>query len=86
MIQLFIVFVQMLTQILSLAILVRAVLSWFPVSRGNPLVDILFQITEPVLAPIRRVLPSMGMMDLSPLVAILLLQFIGDAVRLAGRV
>jgi YggT family protein len=85
-IQLFIVFVQMLTQILSLAILVRAVLSWFPVSRGNPLVDILFQITEPVLAPIRRVLPSMGMMDLSPLVAILLLQFIGDAVRLAGRV
>ena len=85
MIQLFIVFVQMLTQMLSLAILARAVLSWFPNMRNNPFSDILMQITEPVLAPIRRVLPSMGGMDLSPLVAILLLQFVGDAVRLAGR-
>lgn len=79
----FIRFVDILTQVLSYAILIRAILSWFPnVPRDNPLVEVLYQITEPVLGPIRRLLPSMGGIDLSPLVAFFVLKLLSDAVAM----
>ena len=59
--------------ILLLAIFVRAILSWFPIARDNPLVVVVFQVTEPVLGPIRKVLPRMGAIDLSPMVAMFLI-------------
>ncbi len=64
-----------LTQVLLLAIFARAILSWFPIGtqRDNPIVGLLYQITEPVLAPLRSIIPRVGMMDLSPMVAILIL-------------
>lgn len=46
----------------------------------NPLVVVLFQITEPILAPLRRFIPRLGMFDLTPMIAILLLQFLGQAI------
>jgi YggT family protein len=65
-------------QVLSLVfwiLIVRAILSW--VSQGNnPMELVMLQLTEPFLAPIRRVLPAMGGLDLSVLVAILAIQFI----------
>ena len=63
-----------------IAILIRAVLSWFPVSRENPFVQVVYQVTEPVLAPLRRIVPTFGFMDLTPLVAIFLLQMINSIV------
>ena len=63
----------LIIQLLLLAIFVRAILSWFPIGRDNPVVIIVFQITEPILVPIRRFLPSTGSIDLSPMVAMLLL-------------
>ena len=69
-------FVNLLVLALYIAILARVLLSWFPIRPGNPLIPVIrivYQITEPILAPIRRVLPSMGMLDLSPMVAIILL-------------
>ena len=74
-------FVALLTQILTLAIFVRAILSWFPISRDNPFVEVIVQVTEPVLGPIRRVMPLMGSIDFSPLVAIILLQMISSVVE-----
>ena len=65
-----ITFVQILGQVLWIALLARVVLSWVSLSPTNPFVVIVYQITEPILAPIRRVLPRMGMMDLSPMVAL----------------
>ncbi|PJG85718.1 YggT family protein [Conservatibacter flavescens] len=54
-------------EILFWSILIRAILSWF--SRGNsPLEYTLYQITEPVLGPIRRLLPSTGMIDFSVMI------------------
>lgn len=50
----------------------RAVLSWFPMNPGSalaPIARILVDITEPVLAPLRRVIPQAGVIDLSFLVA-----------------
>lgn len=69
-------FVSILTTILSIAIVGRSVLSWVDLGPSNPLVIIIFQITEPVLAPIRRVLPNFGGLDLSPLAAIVGLNII----------
>jgi YggT family protein len=69
-------FVELLFNILSLAILIRALLSWFNLPPGNPLVTLLFDITEPILAPLRRVVPRIGMMDITPVVALLLMNFI----------
>lgn len=72
----FSLFVTLVAQILTLAIFARAILSWFPMSPSGPLITILYQLTEPILAPLRRIIPSFGMIDISPLVAILLLQAI----------
>ncbi len=72
-------FVDALFTILFWAIIARSLLSWFPVRPGNPfhpLAVILFQITEPILGPLRRIIPTIGMIDISPVVALLLLQFI----------
>ena len=70
--------------VLTLAIIARALLSWFPnLDRRNPLVDFLFTITEPVLAPIRSVMPRGMMIDFSPMIAIVLIQAI-SRVLLSG--
>ncbi|HCV00277.1 MAG: hypothetical protein CL897_03130 [Dehalococcoidia bacterium] len=59
--------------ILTWAIVARALISWLPIDQSSTVYQVLLRITEPVIDPIRRVLPSTGMMDLSPLAAILLL-------------
>lgn len=72
-------FVDVLFNILIFAIIGRALLSWFPMGPTNPfrpLAVILIQITEPILGPMRRVIPMIGMFDISPIVAFFLLQFI----------
>jgi YggT family protein len=69
-------FLALLLQVLWLAILVRVILSWFPVDPSNPIIRIVWEVTEPVLAPIRRVIPRIGMFDLSPLAAFLLISFL----------
>lgn len=61
-----------------LAIIGRAILSWFAVSPYHPVSVFLTRITEPVLAPLRRYIPRMGMLDLTPLVAILLVQIVRE--------
>jgi YggT family protein len=50
-------------------ILVRVLLSWISLERSNPVVPLIFQLTEPVLQPLRRVLPAIGGFDLSPIAA-----------------
>ena len=71
---------------LYLVILARVILSWFPnVSYKNPIVQFVYAVTEPILSPIRRVLPKTGLFDFTPMVAIIvifivqqvLLQFFG---------
>lgn len=61
--------VQTLFQVYSFILLARVLITWFQVDPYNPIVRILYQLTEPLLAPIRRLLPQTGMMDFSPIVA-----------------
>ncbi|MBX5445942.1 YggT family protein [Sphaerobacter sp.] len=59
--------------VMQFAIIARALLSWFDRGMRSPVAQILVQITEPIMAPIRRVLPTAGFIDFSPIVAILLI-------------
>jgi len=73
-------FISLLFQILGLAIFLRAIISWFHLAPDNPIQVILVQITEPILAPLRRIVPSLGMIDITPWVAIILLQVLGQLI------
>lgn len=68
-------FIELLTaagKIIFWMIIIRAILSW--VSQGrNPIDHLLFQLTEPLMAPIRRVIPAMGGLDFSAMIVILIL-------------
>jgi YggT family protein len=58
----------------QVAIFAYALLSWVSPGRGNPAAQLLSRLCEPLLAPIRRVLPALGGLDLSPLIALIGLQ------------
>lgn len=61
--------------ILFWLVLIRALLSWVNPDPFNPIVRFLDSVTEPILAPIRRVIPSMGI-DFSPIIAALAIYFV----------
>ncbi len=69
-------FLRLLCEALTIAIFLRVVLSWVSPGQTNMLVNILYQVTEPILAPLRRIIPRVGMLDFSPMAAIVLLQLI----------
>ena len=69
-------FVDIITWALTIAIFGRVIMSWVSPRGNDPVTMILFQITEPILGPIRRVMPQLGMFDLSPLVALIILNYL----------
>jgi YggT family protein len=71
-------FISILATVLTLAIIIRALMSWFMPANGNSLTRVLMDITEPILRPIRRVLPPVGGFDFSPILAIILIQVVSS--------
>jgi YggT family protein len=67
-------FVTTLARVLNAAIMIRILLSWFPIDRNNRLIVILYEITEPILGPIRRLIPGLAGFDISPILALVLIQ------------
>ena len=63
-----------LVDLYSLVILAAVVMSWVRVDLRNPLARIVYNLSEPVLAPLRQVLPVMGGLDFSPMVVLLALR------------
>ena len=61
----------LVANVLTLLLLARVVISWVAPLSTNPLVLLVYRLTEPVLAPIRNLLPPMGGMDFSPVVVLL---------------
>jgi YggT family protein len=57
-------------------LLADCILSWFPSTRGNALARLVRTVCSPLLQPFRAILPSLGGLDFSPLLAILLLTFL----------
>jgi len=69
--------VNLFFNILTWLILARVILSWIPTRGKNPLVRMVYEFTEPLLAPFRKIMPRTGMpIDLSPFLAYLVLQLL----------
>lgn len=62
--------------LLDLAILLRVLFSWINADLFNPLVRFIYQVTEPLLAPLRRIIPPFGGLDVTPVVALLILDLV----------
>lgn len=69
-------FLGILLEGLALIILLRVVISWMSPGQTNQLTSILYLVTEPILAPLRRILPRFGRLDLSPMAAWIILQIL----------
>ena len=66
--------VRSLVIILIVAIFARVLLSWFPTAnRLNPMVALIYQITEPILRPLRSIIPRFGIFDFTPTIALFIL-------------
>lgn len=73
-------FVDVLFNVLIFAILIDALISWFPISPNSPIVRLLDDITEPILAPLRQVVPRLGMFDITPIVAMFILEILQNII------
>lgn len=65
-----------LLTIYTFIIIARAIISWVSPDPYNPLVNFLYRTTEPILFRVRSFLPALGGIDLSPLVVLLIVQFL----------
>jgi YggT family protein len=69
----------------SWAMIIYILLSWFPNARENAVGRFLARICEPYLEPFRRIIPPFGMMDISPIVAFIVLNLARSGLaRIAG--
>ena len=71
----------MLVNIYFFALLGMIILSWVAAGSRHPAIYLLYQITEPVMAPFRKVLPAMGGLDFSPILVFILINIIQIALR-----
>lgn len=77
--------VQLIFNVIGFLILIRILMSWLPmagirIDPYNPIVQFLVQSTDIFLEPFRRLIPPMGGIDFSPIVAILVIQLVGNLV------
>ena len=67
--------------ILVIAVILRALASFAPIDPYHPLIKMLHQLTEPILRPIRNIMPQVGMIDFSPMIALILLSVINQVLQ-----
>ena len=77
-------FIYVFCQLLSLIIVARALLSWIVPNPYEQPMRFLYEVTEPILAPLRRIIPRIGMIDITPIVAIIILQVLAEVVLAVG--
>jgi YggT family protein len=78
--------VRVLCQLLNIYFIIlfaRIILSWFPLQPGTAMASIasiIYQLTEPVMGPVRRIIPTVGMIDISPIVVFFGLRILQGAI------
>jgi YggT family protein len=77
----FVNFINLFVFVFNIVLLARVVMSWFNPQLSGWVGRLLFDLTEPVLVPIRRLLPRTQMLDFSPLIAFLLLQLLSALIN-----
>lgn len=73
-------FLQILFLALDVSIIGRIIMSFIDQTGQMRITQILYEITEPILGPLRRIIPTVAMFDFSPMVALLLLNFLQSLV------
>ncbi len=68
---------------LLIAVFLRALVSWFPIRQDNEFVRLLDMVTEPLIGPVRRVVPRIGMFDISGMIVIVVLYVMLQVIRIA---
>jgi YggT family protein len=76
----FIELIAIVTRLIFLLVLVHVILSYF-MSPFHPIRQTVDRVVEPMLAPIRQLIPPVGMIDFSPLILIILVQLVGSLLR-----
>jgi YggT family protein len=70
-------FIDIAAKVLTVLVFIRVVLSWVsPGGVNNPLIVLVYRITEPMLSPVRSLLPSMGGIDFSPVIVLFGIQIV----------
>jgi len=68
--------VNIIFELLNFLLIVRIVLSWIPHNRYHPIIQIVYNFTEPILEPFRNMINPVGGMDLSPIIVFFLLRLL----------
>lgn len=74
-------FIGFILQIFAYLVIARALTTWFPNARQYAIVQLLYQITDPVMIPLSKIIPRIGMIDLSPMILVFGLLFISNVLR-----
>jgi YggT family protein len=73
-------------QIYTFVLLIRILITWIPnLDPHHPIVQLLFQVTDPVLEPARKLIPPIGMIDISPIVVFIALGILQDLLVRLGQ-
>ena len=72
--------VQMAFRLYTFLVLARVILSWVSHNPSNPIIAWIYRVTDPVLEPIRQLLPSLGGIDFSPILVLFLLRMVENLV------
>ena len=67
-------------EILTYMILIRVILSWFPHNPYQPVIKLIYQISDTILSPIRNIASPIGGVDISPIIAIFMIQLIKNII------
>ena len=67
-------------EILTYIIFIRVILSWFPHNPYQPIIKLIYQISDTILTPIRNTVSPIGGIDISPIIAIFMIQLIKNII------
>ena len=71
---------QIFLELYSFVILARVLMSWVNIDPHSPIARAIYDLTEPILAPVRNMLPTAGGLDFRPIIVLVLLQVVGGMI------
>lgn len=72
-----------LMEAVAFLLIARALVSWFPDLRRHQIVQLLFDVTDPIVEPLRKIIPPVGALDLSVMISVFALFALAEALRAA---
>lgn len=72
-----------LMEVIAFLLIARALVSWFPDLRRHQIVQLLFDVTDPIVEPLRKLIPPIGQLDLSVMISVFALFALAEALRRA---